>query len=82
MRYYTDRFPSKAKIEQVIIVGSGSNMPGIGEFFTNELIMPARVASPWQSLNFDNVKQPAKPLRAKFVASAGLAMINQEEIWK
>lgn len=82
MRYYTDRFTSKAKIEQVIIVGSGSNMPGIGEFFTNELIMPARVASPWQSLNFDDVKQPAKPLRAKFVASAGLAMINQEDIWK
>lgn len=30
-----------------------SNMPGIGDFFTNELIMPARVANPWQQLNFE-----------------------------
>lgn len=81
MRYYTDRFSDKSKIEQVLIVGSGSNMPGIGEFFTNELIMPARVASPWQSIDFGGVKQPAKPLRPKFMASAGLAIVDPEEVW-
>lgn len=81
MRYYTGRFSDKAKVEQVLIVGNGSNMPGIGEFFTNELIMPARVASPWQSIDFGGVKQPAKPLRPKFMASAGLAVIDSEEVW-
>ncbi len=81
MRYYTDRFPSDKKIEQVLIVGGGSNLPGIGEFFTNELVMPARVASPWQSLDFGKLEQPAKQQRAQFVAVAGLALIRSEDIY-
>ncbi len=81
MRYYTDRFPDERRIEQVLIVGSGSSLPGIGEFFTNELVMPARVASPWQSLNFGDLKQPSKQLRPRFITAAGLALIKQEDLY-
>lgn len=81
MRYYGDRFPSGEKIEQVLIVGSGSNVPGIGEFFTNELVMPVRTASPWQVLNFGTLAPPAKQVRARFMAAAGLAMVQPEDIW-
>lgn len=46
------------KVEQLIIVGGGINISsGIGEFFTNNLVIPARVASPWQSpisVNYPN----------------------------
>ena len=81
MRYYTDRFPNEKKIEQILIVGGGGNVPGIGEFFTNELLMPARVASPWQLLNFGNLEQPAKQLRSQLSPVAGLALIRQEDIY-
>ena len=81
MRYYTDRFPDEKKIEQVLIVGGGGNLPGIGDFFTNELLMPARVASPWQMLNFDGLEQPAKQLRSQLSPVAGLALIKQEDIY-
>ena len=81
IRYYTDRFPNEPKIEQILIVGSGSNVPGLGEFFTNELIMPARIAVPWQTLNFGELAPPAKQLRPRFMTSAGLALIDPEEIW-
>src|SRR5690606_31182732 len=50
VRYYTERITDGRKLEQVLVVGSGSNVPGIGDFFTNELVMPARTASPWQQL--------------------------------
>ena len=80
IRYYVDRFPDETKIEQVLIVGGGSNLPGIGDFFTNELVMPARVASPWQSLNFGSLDQPAKQLRSQFASVAGLALIRPEDI--
>lgn len=76
VRFYTERSPDEAKLEQVLIVGSGSNLPGIGEFFTNELVMPARVASPWQALNFANLKPPAKQLRPRFMTAAGLALVD------
>src|SRR5690606_3615861 len=44
IRYHNERIDDSLKIEQVLIVGGGSNVPGIGDYFTNELVMPARVA--------------------------------------
>ena len=80
IRFYTDRSPNEAKLEQVLIVGSGSNVPGLGDFFTNELVMPARVASPWQALNFGELTPPAKQLRPRFMTAAGLALVDNKEI--
>ena len=82
IRYYNERLENKQKLEQVLIVGGGSNLPGIGEFFTNELVMPARVASPWQRLNFGKLQEPPKQFKARYITVAGLALIQSEEIWK
>ena len=80
MRYYSERLESTRKLEQLIIVGGGSNVPGIGDYFTNELVMPARVASPWQKLDFGKLPQPAKQVRSRYIAVAGLASVKPEGI--
>jgi len=82
MRYYTERLENSKKLEQVLIVGGGSNVPGIGDYFTNSLVMPARVASPWQRLNFGELESPAKQFRSRYITVAGLASVIPEEIWK
>ena len=83
IRYYNERLSDDDhKLEQVLVVGGGSNVPGIGDYFTNELIMPARVASPWQKLDFGTLPQPSKQFRPRYITVAGLASVNQEEIWK
>ena len=83
IRYYNERLgDDRNKIEQVLVVGGGSNVPGIGEFFTNELVMAARVASPWQKLDFGQLPQPSKQFRPRYITVAGLASVNQKEIWK
>lgn len=82
IRYYNERLNERYKIEQVLVVGAGSNVPGIGDYFTNELVMPARVASPWQKLNFGSLTQPNKQFRPRFITAAGLAIVDQKEIWK
>lgn len=82
MRYYNERISSERKIEQLLVVGSGSNMPGIGEYFTNELIMPSRVASPWQKLDFGKLPEPVRQFRPRYITVAGLASIGPREIWK
>jgi type IV pilus assembly protein PilM len=82
IRYYNERLNDDRKIEQVLVVGGGSNVPGIGDYFTNELVMPARVASPWQKLDFGNLPQPSKQFRPRYIAVAGLASVDQKEIWK
>jgi type IV pilus assembly protein PilM len=81
MRYYDERVSSERKLEQLLIVGSGSNLPGIGEYFTNALIMPARVASPWQRLDFANIQEPPKQFRPRYITVAGLASVNPRSIW-
>lgn len=82
MRYYNERITDKRKLEQVLIVGAGSNVPGIGEYFTNELVMPVRVASPWQQLDFGNLPQPAKQFKARYITVAGLASVVPGDVWK
>jgi len=81
MRYYNERIRDDRKLEQLLVVGSGSNMPGIGEYFTNELVMPARVASPWQKLDFGKLPEPVRQLRPRYITVAGLAIIKPESIW-
>jgi len=81
MRYYNERISDDRKLEQLLVVGSGSNMPGIGEYFTNELIMPARVASPWQKLDFGKLPEPARQFRPRYITVAGLASIDPRSIW-
>lgn len=82
MRYYHERIDENAKIEQLLIVGAGSNVPGIGEYFTNALVMAARVASPWQQFNFNHLPQPNKQFRPRYITVAGLASVPYEEMWK
>lgn len=82
IRYYNERLGEDHKLEQVLIVGSGSNVPGIGDYFTNELIMPARVASPWQKLDFGSLAQPSRQLRPRYITVAGLASVDPAEAWR
>ncbi len=82
MRYYSERINSDRKLEQLLIVGGGSNVPGIGEYFTQSLIIAARVASPWQKLDFDKVQEPPRQFRARYITVAGVASINPGSIWK
>lgn len=79
IRYYNERLNIEKKIEQVLIVGGGSNIPGLGDYFTNELVMPARIASPWQKLNFGKLTEPNKQFRPRYISVAGLASISREE---
>lgn len=82
MRYYNERISDDRKLEQLLVVGSGSNLPGIGEYFTDELIMPARVASPWQKLDFNKLPEPARQFRSRYITVAGLAIVDSWSIWE
>lgn len=81
MRYYNERIDPEKKLEQVVIVGGGSNMPGLGDYFTNALVMPARIASPWQILDFNDLEQPSRQFKPRYITVAGLASVNAEEIF-
>ena len=82
IRYYSERLVDERTIEQIVIVGGGANVPGIGDFFTNELVIPARVTSPWQNFDFGNLQKPNRQFRPRYIAVAGLASISPTEVWE
>lgn len=82
IRYYNERLSNDRRLEQVLVVGSGSNVPGIGEYFTNELVMPARTANPWQQLDFGQLPQPAKQFRSRYITVAGLSNVEKGAMWQ
>ena len=82
IRYYNERLSNDRRLEQVLVVGSGSNVPGVGEYFTNELVMPARTANPWQELDFGELPQPAKQFRSRYISVAGLSNVQKGEMWQ
>lgn len=82
IRYYNERIEGSQKIEQVILVGGGSNIPGINDYFTNELTLAVRVASPWQVLDFGKLPQPSKQFKSRYITVAGTAATSKQEIWQ
>lgn len=80
MRFYIERIDSEKQLAQVVIVGGGSNVPGLGEYFTDALVMPARVASPWQILDFGKLPQPVRQYKPRYITAAGLACASPKEI--
>lgn len=81
IRYYEERVPDSKKIEQVLIIGGGSNIPGIGDYFTENMLLASRVASPWQVLNFAKLPQPARQFKPRYISVAGLSCVKPKEIW-
>lgn len=82
IRYYNDRINNDRKLEQLLVVGGGSNIPGIGEYFTENLILASRVAMPWQKLDFGKLQEPPKQFRARYITVAGAAIVQPGDIWK
>jgi type IV pilus assembly protein PilM len=82
IRYYNERTNTENKIGQIITMGGGANMPGLSEFITSELRMPTRMCNPWANFSFGKLQPPNELEKSMYVTAAGLALINQKEIWK
>lgn len=80
-KYIQDRTDGKI-IEQIIIVGGGSNMPGISGFMTEYLKIPCRLCNPWKNIDLRGIDKP-DPIDAMLYTTAiGLAMGNEKDFIK
>lgn len=81
IRYYEERTSGGRKIEQVVTLGGGANMPGLSEHLTNQLRLPVRMCNPWQKLDFGGLQPPSSIEKTMYVTVAGLALIEPREIF-
>lgn len=82
IRYYEERSSSKSKIQQIVMIGGGANMPGLSGFLTDTLRMPARTSNPWQHLTLGRLQPPSVIEKSMYVTVAGLALIQPKELFK
>lgn len=81
-RFYEDRANTQRKIEQIIILGGGANLPGLSAFLTDNIRLPVRLVDPWQNLSFGNLQPPHKLETTLYTTAAGLALADPKEIKK
>lgn len=79
-RFYEDRAASQRKIEQIIILGGGANLPGLSAYLTDKVRLPTRLVDPWQNLSFGNLQPPHKLETTLYTTAAGLALADPKEI--
>ncbi len=80
VRFYQERSGQDRKLEQVIILGGGANMPGLSDYLTDKIRIPTRMCNPWINIDFGTLQPPHEQEKTVYATAAGLALINQREI--
>lgn len=81
IRYYEDRGKSdESKVEQIIILGGGANLPGFSTYLTSSLRIATRLCSIWQNVEFDGLQPPNQLDTSMYATAVGLSLISPGEI--
>ena len=81
IRFYEERIQDGADISQILIVGGGANMPGLGDYLTDATHIATRVSSPWGThISFGKLEPPEHADLPRFLTCAGLALAPDEEV--
>ncbi|TXG77331.1 type IV pilus assembly protein PilM [Patescibacteria group bacterium] len=82
VRYYEERSGQDKRIDQIITMGGGANMPGLADFLTNVLRLPVRIYDPWQDVKTGHkVPLPVNSEKSMYATAFGMALIDPEEIF-
>lgn len=81
-RYYEERYGTESKIGQIIILGGGANMPGLGDYLTSTLRIPVRSHDPWNHINHHSLKLPTDADKLMYATVAGLSLLNPADAFK
>lgn len=79
IRYYEERSTTERKINQIVTMGGGANMPGLSEYLTNSLRLATRMCDPWQHLSFSGLQPPSSTEKSMYITATGLALMNPKE---
>lgn len=81
IRYYEERSGTERKVNQIVTMGGGANMPGLSEFLINQLRLPVRMCDPWHNLSFGNLQPPNNVEKSVYITVAGIALMNTKELF-
>lgn len=80
LRFYQERINKGAEISQILIVGGGASMPGLGDYLTNATRIATRVSSPWTDyISFGKLEPPESADLPRYLTCGGSAMAEDRE---
>jgi type IV pilus assembly protein PilM len=83
IRFYEERDKAEEiKVQQIILLGGGANMPGLSTYLTSELRIASRLASVWKNIKTDQLQRPEHKDSSMYSTAAGLALIPPKEAVK
>lgn len=82
IRYYEERSGTQKKIDQIVTMGGGANMPGLSDYMTSRLRLPVRMSDPWQRLEFKHISPPSRVERSLYITVAGLSLMHPKEAFR
>lgn len=81
IRYYEQRYAGQDPIGQIFTMGGGANMPGLTEYLTEQLRLPAQSFDPASHIEFGRLRSFYSADRMSYVTAAGLASIDPAEVF-
>ncbi|PID32481.1 pilus assembly protein PilM [Candidatus Saccharibacteria bacterium] len=81
IRYYEERSGADEKIDQVVTMGGGANMPGLSDYLTSNLRLAVRMCDPWQRLQFGGLQPPNRVEKSTYITVSGLALTKPRELF-
>lgn len=81
IRYYEQRYDKEPAIDQVITMGGGANMPGLVDYLTERLRLPARTFDLTEHIEANRLHPIYRADHMTYVTAAGLAVTDPKEIF-
>jgi type IV pilus assembly protein PilM len=78
LTFYTDKYKNENPITQILLTGGGSNLPGLGVYFAQNMGLEAVSANPWKMLNIQGVPAEVEARGPEFSVAIGLALKEYE----
>jgi len=82
VRYHAEHYGTDRPIKQIITVGGGANMPGLTDYFTDELRLASRALDPWKVIGAHDLQLPAVHDRPMFATAIGLGLVPPKGVFK
>lgn len=81
IRYYEQRYAKEPPIGQIVIMGGGANMPGLADYLTEQLRVPARAFDLTSHIEYGHLNPIHTAEHMTYVTAAGLAVTNPAEVF-
>jgi type IV pilus assembly protein PilM len=74
VKYQNERGGQDEAVQAIVLAGGGANMPGLGEYLSQQTGIPVSIGNPWSILKVSPLPQPSQLEAPMYATAIGLAL--------